>query len=1095
MEDKKSQFTQFILSLMNSHGDARSQIEKAYFDAIRAQPEEFYQGLLYMGIEHPTKDVRQFSLVLLRSDIAKHTEKWLSFSDNTRGFIQSSLMSSVAGEADEHIRATLRELLITLAQSLLERKQEWPLLLSWLLEMAQSNEAGNKESSLLILANILNYYGPFFKEQDNFFAMLHIIKGSLTGRTPKVGIASFQCLITFSQLFSREKQHLQHVQQLVSSVMEMIMECFGYPHENFVHCNLKLLIDFAELDAGYFIPFAKEVFNQIFAITERPNLTRDSMKLCIEFLVVFIENKPTFANNIEGFIEKFVDILLMIMSEMKDVELSVWANQFDVDENDIENADVAQVGLDRISTALEGNKIFIKLFSDDRIPVWIQSDNWKLRALSLTALTQISEGCKALLVSALDQLLPLVTSLRADPHPRVRYAFAMVLGQFSTDLAPTIQKKCHHTVVPCLVELLKDEGYPKVQAAALSSIVSFTSYLGRKEISVHLDSLIASIVDVLQKSMDITVMVEHCLTAISGVAASAGTYITKYYSSLIPSLKALVTLATTEEHKLIRARGIECFTIIGTQSGKEVFMQDVFDLMGILGSLEQYALNLDDPMHNYIMRAWMQISVCLGDDFAPYLKYVIPLLLKAASKPVVMANDPSLEDEEGWDVVQIGDNKTAIHTSALEEKSNACNMLYLYASTLKESFLPYIVDVSNLIVPHLTFDFHEGIRNSAFAIVPHLLRISLEQFKSVPTEENKAFVGNLYYFFMPKLIEAVGLQFDDESKALAFETLGAAISIMGPDSLQEGQVMEIINLSLTEINILRTKTKGLMNRQSDDADDNMNVKEEMRNLASLAEEIGECLGGLLSTHTSLYIHHGGQIIEMAKLLVLEPQSDAQMHLGICLFVDIIANAKEQSLFLFAFVLPVFLNGLNTQDFKIRQASCYGIGVAVENGKDNFQINDITEVTKLLVGIAKADLGVQAAEETKEAALIAIGKIIKQYITIFPAEFKNPLITVWIQGLPLEFDVIEAPKTHELLCQLISTYGADVMGPDWCNFPLILNVFGQILQSPKKTELITQETLALLKHLLHALPLELLLKGISVLEESLQKELKIFLGMD
>lgn len=127
--------------------------------------------------------------------------------------------------------------------------------------------------------------------------------------------------------------------------------------------------------------------------------------------------------------------------------------------------------------------------------------------------------------------------------------------------------------------------------------------------------------------------------------------------------------------------------------------------------------------------------------------------------------------------------------------------------------------------------------------------------------------------------------------------------------------------------------------------------------------------------------------------------------------------------------------------------------------------------------------------------------------------------VWIQGLPLEFDVIEAPKTHELLCQLISTYGwiktrvdrvylnlsanrelqwfcllvrrlfrfvscrvscvrygADVMGPDWCNFPLILNVFGQILQSPKKTELITQETLALLKHLLHALPLELLLKG-------------------
>lgn len=30
------------------------------------------------------------------------------------------------------------------------------------------------------------------------------------------------------------------------------------------------------------------------------------------------------------------------------------------------------------------------------------------------------------------------------------------------------------------------------------------------------------------------------------------------------------------------------------------------------------------------------------------------------------------------------------------------------------------------------------------------------------------------------------------------------------------------------------------------------------------------------------------------------------------------------------------------------ASCYGIGVAVENGKDNFQINDITEVCDLVM---------------------------------------------------------------------------------------------------------------------------------------------------
>jgi hypothetical protein len=39
----------------------------------------------------------------------------------------------------------------------------------------------------------------------------------------------------------------------------------------------------------------------------------------------------------------------------------------------------------------------------------------------------------------------------------------------------------------------------------------------------------------------------------------------------------------------------------------------------------------------------MNISVCLKDDFSPYLKYFIPLLMKAASKPVIiLANEPGM---------------------------------------------------------------------------------------------------------------------------------------------------------------------------------------------------------------------------------------------------------------------------------------------------------------------------------------------------------------------------------------------------------------------------------------------------------------------
>ena len=35
-----------------------------------------------------------------------------------------------------------------------------------------------------------------------------------------------------------------------------------------------------------------------------------------------------------------------------------------------------------------------------------------------------------------------------DPHPRVRYAACNAIGQMCTDFEPTIQKKCHETIVP-----------------------------------------------------------------------------------------------------------------------------------------------------------------------------------------------------------------------------------------------------------------------------------------------------------------------------------------------------------------------------------------------------------------------------------------------------------------------------------------------------------------------------------------------------------------------------------------------------------------------------------------------------------------------
>jgi len=214
--------------------------------------------------------------------------------------------------------------------------------------------------------------------------------------------------------------------------------------------------------------------------------------------------------------------------------------------------------------------------------------------------------------------------------------------------------------------------------------------------------------------------------------------------------------------------------------------------------------------------------------------------------------------------------------------------------------------------------------------------------------------------------------------------------------------------------------------------------------------------------------------------------DSELKLAICIFADIVANAKEQSLFLFSYILPVFLSGLMNQNEGVKQASSFAIGVCVEQGKDNFQISDIIEVTKILIMIFHSYP--QISTETKEASLSAIGRIIKQYFGTFQADFRNHAIVTWLEGLPILCDTIEAPITHAILCELIFSHCSDIMGQDWSNFPKILSIYGKILTFENEEELITPETKSQLQQILLQIPRDILLQGLSCFNEEKDSEM-------
>lgn len=83
------------------------------------------------------------------------------------------------------------------------------------------------------------------------------------------------------------------------------------------------------------------------------------------------------------------------------------------------------------------------------------------------------------------------------------------------------------------------------------------------------------------------------------------------------------------------------------------------------------------------------------------------------------------DEDDDYEVIELGDKRISIRTSVLEEKATACNMLYCYANELKEGFYPYVEPVMQLMLPLLKFYVHEEVSTRAYGGEDHVKDVCL----------------------------------------------------------------------------------------------------------------------------------------------------------------------------------------------------------------------------------------------------------------------------------------------------------------------------------------------------------------------------------
>ena len=67
---------------------------------------------------------------------------------------------------------------------------------------------------------------------------------------------------------------------------------------------------------------------------------------------------------------------------------------------------------------------------------------------------------------------------------------------------------------------------------------------------------------------------EAALTALASAADSSQEHFQKYYDAVMPYLKAILMNATDKSNRMLRAKSMECISLVGMAVGKQKFKDD-----------------------------------------------------------------------------------------------------------------------------------------------------------------------------------------------------------------------------------------------------------------------------------------------------------------------------------------------------------------------------------------------------------------------------------------------------------------------------------------------------------------------------------------
>ena len=227
------------------------------------------------------------------------------------------------------------------------------------------------------------------------------------------------------------------------------------------------------------------------------------------------------------------------------------------------------------------------------------------------------------------------------------------------------------------------------------------------------------------------------IEAISVVAKVSGEAFGAFYDGFMPAAKGIIKSATAAEYQELRGKTMDCVGLIGIAVGKEKFLPDAKEVLEMMLTVQATSNSSTDTALDYIVPACARICRAIGEDFLPYLQYIMPVLLERAMSKTdcqitdILDKDAVLDaggeqTDNGitstvLDIKGVGSKRVTLNTNDVFEKEIAIRALYDYLDVLEHNMGHFIEAITKAVVPLIVYRYAPAIRNVASLMMPKLI--------------------------------------------------------------------------------------------------------------------------------------------------------------------------------------------------------------------------------------------------------------------------------------------------------------------------------------------------------------------------------------